>query len=368
MKTSNGMKICFLTRDIDPKSGWGRYAGEVVKRVKEAGMEVEILTEEKSDEAGTEKAVLKSGLPRPLSFFVTAFNIRKFIKDCDIVHALDGWPYGVIAAIALTGLRKKFVISGVGTYSVLPLYQKKNAGLLRLAYKKADKILCISNFTCNEIKKKIALKNLEVVNLGVDSEKFGICPKKPARKEKIILSVGALKFRKGYHISIPAVGEAAKIYPDIKYFIVGDQSNKEYFEKLKGLVRENSLGGRVEFLSGISDEKLAELYCACDLFLLPSVVENHSFEGFGLVYLEANAFGKPAIGTLDCGAEDAIKNGYSGFLVPQNDINATSGAILKILDNEPLRQEMGKNALDWAKKNDWESVVDKYKKVYDEII
>lgn len=352
------MKVCFLGGELDTKAGWGRLAKEIIEGVSKKGVDTEVIN---------------LGNDISMSFFkmlLLAFKIRKNLKNCDIIHCFDGFPWGVVGALANIGLNKKMVINGVGTWSVLPLYQKKNAWLVSWAYKKADKVLAISRFTADEIQKKVKLSNIEVIALGVDLEKFKLCPPKSdaTGSKKVILSVGALKFRKGYHISIPVAAEVKKHYPKIKYRIVGDQSGLKYFNELKRLVRENGLEDNVEFLSGLSDQELRNLYCECDLFLLVSVNEAHSFEGFGLVHLEANACGKPAIGTLGCGSEDAIKDGYSGFLVPQNDVKATSEAILKILGDSKLAGEMGQNSHSWAKANTWEKTAKKYVDVYEKLI
>ena len=352
------MKVCFLGGELDTKAGWGRLAKEIIDGVSKKGVDTEVIN---------------LGNDISMSFFkmlLLAFKIRKNLKNCDIIHCFDAFPWGVVGALANIGLNKKMVINGVGTWSVLPLYQKKNAWLVSWAYKKADKVLAISRFTADEIQKKVKLSNIEVIALGVDLEKFKLCPPKSdaTGSKKVILSVGALKFRKGYHISIPAAAEVKKHYPEIKYRIVGDQSGLKYFNELKRLVRENGLEDNVEFLSGLSDQELRSLYCECDLFLLVSVNEGHSFEGFGLVHLEANACGKPAIGTLGCGSEDAIKDGYSGFLVPQNDIMATSEAVLKILNDSKLAGEMEQNSYSWAKANTWEKTAKKYVDVYEKLI
>ena len=352
------MKVCFLGGELDTKAGWGRLAKEII---------------DGGSKKGVDNEVINLGNDISMSFFkmlLLAFKIRKNLKNCDIIHCFDAFPWGVVGALANIGLNKKMVINGVGTWSVLPLYQKKNAWLVSWAYKKADKVLAISRFTADEIQKKVKLSNIEVIALGVDLEKFKLCPPKSdaTGSKKVILSVGALKFRKGYHISIPAAAEVKKHYPEIKYRIVGDQSGLKYFNELKRLVRENGLEDNVEFLSGLSDQELRSLYCECDLFLLVSVNEGHSFEGFGLVHLEANACGKPAIGTLGCGSEDAIKDGYSGFLVPQNDVKATSEAILKILGDSKLAGEMGQNSHSWAKANTWEKTAKKYVDVYEKLI
>ena len=83
-----------------------------------------------------------------------------------------------------------------------------------------------------------------------------------------------------------------------------------------------------------------------------------------MVYLEANACGKPVIGTYNCGAEDAIKDGFNGFLVPQNNIEKTSQAVLKILDNPDLAKKLGINGKKKAQDMNWQNTVEKYMKIY----
>src|SRR3989338_10731259 len=177
------MKVCFLGGDLDTKAGWGRLAKEIIDGVSKNGIDTEVIN-------------LGNNLSMSfLKMLWLALKIRKKLKNCDIIHCFDVFPWGAVGVLANIGLNKKMVINGVGTWSVLPLYQKKNSWLVSWAYKKADKILSISNFTSNEIKKKVKSGNMEVVTLGVDLEKFKLCPpkKETSGRKKIVLSVGALK-------------------------------------------------------------------------------------------------------------------------------------------------------------------------------
>lgn len=361
------MKICFLNENLDIKAGVGRFGRDVVENILAHGnIEVVVLTE-KSSGHRLEKAILCKSLflKDLLNLFINAFRIRKYIRKCDIIHALDGYPYGVIAALANIGLGKKLIINGIGTYSVLPLDVPIKRSLLKWAYKKADKIICISNFTKQQILKRINLNNIVVINHGVDCNKFQMRIGLEEKKEKIILSVGALKPRKGYHISIPAIAEVKKKYPDIKYYIVGGRPPKIYLD----LVKKYNLEDNVRFFENISDEDLIKLYYQADVFLLtPITIDSNNFEGFGLVYLEAGACGKPVIGTYNCGAEDAVVNGETGFLVPQNDIKKTAEAVLKLLDNPELAKKLGENGKKRAQQMSWGNVVKKYIKVYENTI
>jgi len=348
------MRILFLNKNLDITAGEGRYGLDIVKNISEQeGIETIVLTQ---------PFLRESYLLRHFfNIFINAFRIRKYVKNCDIVHALDGYPYGVIAALANIGLNKKLIINGIGTYSILPLDKSIKKVLMKWAYKKADKILCISRFTEKQILNRVKTGNTTVINHGVDYEKFQREFETKDKKEKVILSVGALKPRKGYHISIPAIAEVKKKYKDIKYCIVGGKPLKIYTD----LVKKHNLEKNVKFFQDVSDEDLIKLYYEADIFLLTSVnINNNDFEGFGLVYLEAGACGKPVIGTFDCGAEDAIVNGETGILVPQNNIKETAEAILKILDKPELAKKLGQNNKKRAQEMDWDNVVKKYMNVY----
>ena len=207
-----------------------------------------------------------------------------------------------------------------------------------------------------------------VINDGINFDKFSnykFIKKRECHPQ--VLSVGILKHRKGYHISILAIAEVKKKHPNIKYYIVGNHDSKIYWNTLKSVVAKYALENNVIFLENIKDEQLIDLYYASDVFVLVSVNINDNFEGFGLVYLEAGACGKPVIGTYGCGAEDAVIDGETGILVPQNDIKKTAEAILRLLDNPELTQRMGENGKKRAKEMDWDNVAKKYTEVYKEI-
>ncbi|MFH0819653.1 MAG: glycosyltransferase family 4 protein [bacterium] len=372
------MKICFITNRLDiicggrqkggDKYGWGRYSWEIVKRIAaQPDFEVEVLIEEPSGYK-KERCILKKcfSLRELPILFLNALKARKYIKNCDIIHALDAYPYGVIAALANLGLNKKLIINGVGTFSVAPLESPLKSNLLRWAYRKASVVLCISNYTCQEIKKRISsLNNMKVIFLGIDVNYFKRNPyPKIQVPKKFILSVGVLKKRKGQHITIPAFAKVVKKYSELKYIIIGDQSNKSYFALLKELVKENNLEDKVIFLANVSDKDLIDYYSTCTFSIIASQNDGLNFEGFGLIHLEASACGKPVIGTYDNGCEDAIVDGVTGFLVPQNDIEATAQAMLKILDNPGLDRKMGREGRKWAEKLNWDNIIKKYIAVY----
>jgi phosphatidylinositol alpha-1,6-mannosyltransferase len=80
-------------------------------------------------------------------------------------------------------------------------------------------------------------------------------------------------------------------------------------------------------------------------------------EGFGIAILEANAMGVPAIGSKDCGIEDAINTGKSGLLIAFNDTNACIEGIAQILEHTT---EFRKEAKKWAEQHDWSHIINRY--------
>jgi len=365
------IKICFLTNELSFKHGWGRYSIDLIKALATKDYRPLVLidkTSQGNDLKEVESYKLlssqRSDLIKPIFIWKDYLKIKKITQNCQIIHSLIE-PYAPLAA--LLARNKPLFITAHGTYAPL-LFDKLLAGYLtRKSFKKANKVFCVSKFTQKEILKKINLKNTLVINNGVDYNKWQVDKKILPLKEKMILGVGALKPRKGYHISIPAIVMAQKKYPNLKYYLVGDQSNKDYFNQLKELVRKHNLENNVIFLEKISDEDLVKLYHQTDLFLLTPINIDQSFEGFGLVYLEANACRKPVIGTYSCGAEEAIIDGFNGLLVPQNDIEKTSQAILNILDNTNLAENLSQNGLKQAQKMDWSNIANQYIQVYKDL-
>lgn len=370
--------ILIITVSLSEKNGVGRYSQELIQRLCKS---FKLLIFSGKEDDGLEKLPNCRVFPilphfsnffklrNPLVFLSCFWNILKLSRGIDLVHSFMDYPHSFLAALVALFLRRPLFLTAIGTYSIEPFKLWPDKYFHRLALKRAKKVVCISRFTERQILKRIKLDNIAVINLGVDYKKFAeFTPpflQKRQGKEEIIIGTGMLKVRKGYHISIPAIGEVKKRYPNIKYYIVGDQSDREHFNKLKDLVKKYDLKENVVFLEKISDKELIELYYSADLFLLTPVNIRDNFEGFGLVYLEAGACGKPVIGTHDCGAEDAIVNGVTGLLVPQNDIKKTTEAVLKLLDNPDLAQKMGANGEKFTKEMDWDNVVKKYIEIYE---
>lgn len=362
-------KLLVITNSISITEGRGRYSVEMIKKLSK-DFKIIIFTSERPKDHENELNDIDleihdlpqvNKLTNPLIYLWLSFKLLFYALKADLIHSFADSPYCLLL-IWIVFLKKPKFITVHGTYGVFPLDNPKTKILLKLIYRKVQKIFCVSTFTEKQILKRVALKNTLVINNGIDYERF----QKPISIEnnegKIVLSVGAFKRRKGYHVSIPAMAEVKKEYPDIKYYIVGGRPPKTYLD----LIEKHQLEKNVKFFENIPDEKLIKLYYHADVFLLtPVIVNDNNFEGFGLVYLEAGACGKPVIGTFGCGAEDAIVSGVTGLLVPQENIKKTAEAVLKLLDNPELALKMGENGRKKAQQMNWNNITKKYLETYE---
>ncbi|PIR92501.1 hypothetical protein COU01_01445 [Candidatus Falkowbacteria bacterium CG10_big_fil_rev_8_21_14_0_10_44_15] len=360
------MKICFLTHNVDIKNGTGRLTFEFIAQLKKALPQagVLILTTVGSSYEG-ERVIL---YPNKIKLLVSLPKLRKIFERYDIIHAFDGWPYGVISALAHLGLKNKLVITAIGSGSLQPLYRWPT-GILKWAYRQANALVAISSYTAREIKKKAPIVNIKVIPLGINCEYFFVQGNDEKHLEDIktfqpyLLSVGRLKPRKGYHVSLRVFAALTAQHPTLRYVIIGS-GRGGYYSELQKIIAELGIANKVLFKENVSDEELAFWYRQAELFMLLPQNINYDVEGFGLVFLEAAAFGLPVIGAADSGAEDAVWDGQNGFLVKPTNIAAAAARVQEILNNQELRQKLSVNSMLFAKKMSWGHTIDSYLKLY----
>lgn len=129
-------------------------------------------------------------------------------------------------------------------------------------------------------------------------------------------------------------------HPNSCYIIVGSGPQEKY---LKQLAADLDIKSFIKFVGSVSHKNLVNYYNACNVFVLPSKTEPPDIEGFGLVFLEANACSKPVIGTFSGGIPTAVVDGETGILVEENDTEALATGINKLFSKSDLATKMGKN-------------------------
>jgi phosphatidylinositol alpha-1,6-mannosyltransferase len=153
---------------------------------------------------------------------------------------------------------------------------------------------------------------------------------------RFLLTVGRLVSSepgKGVDCVISILPELLNAVPDLFYVIVGEGNLRPELERM---ARSSSARDRIVFLEKLTVEQLKYCYSRCEIFLMPS-----RQEGFGLVFLEAMALGKPVIAGSIGGAIEIVKNGVTGFLVVPGDLKMLALRLTQLLQNEALRKQMG---------------------------
>lgn len=210
------------------------------------------------------------------------------------------------------------------------------SGKLKLkALKQAYLITSISNFTKDKIIEQVPeIKNkIKLLPNTVDGSLF--CPK-PSNKglidryglknKNVLLTVARLdptEQCKGYDNVIKVLPDILRDIPDLKYIIVGTGQD---IHRVKSLVRELGLEDYVVFCGFVPNKQLVDYYNLCDLFIMPS-----KQEGFGIVFLEALACGKPVVAGNKDGSVDAVLNGQLGILVDPDSKEEIGKAIVDVL-------------------------------------
>jgi glycosyltransferase involved in cell wall biosynthesis len=118
----------------------------------------------------------------------------------------------------------------------------------------------------------------------------------------------------------------------------------------------------------VPERELGELYRQASVFVLTPQEEGLNFEGFGLVYLEAGAYGLPVVATRSGGVPDAVKDGITGFLAEEGDIQGTAEGIIRLLSDPELNRRMGRANREWAETLSWERCAAEQFRMYQEVV
>jgi len=227
-------------------------------------------------------------------------------------------------------------------------------------------VVANSNFT----------KNL-AIDLGVNSEKIvvinpGIEPINSIPQENIneaekiyggktnrLITVSRFDKRKNHEKVIMALRNLKEIYPDIIYVCIGYGDEEE---NIKKLVSELNLDNQVIFLKNISNDLKNALVASSNIFVMPSIVDKKSVEGFGIAYVEAAQFGIPSIGGKDGGASDAIVHDKTGLICDGNSLEDIYSSIDKLLKDRKYK-DYGKLAKENSQNFHWNKIIENYKRI-----
>lgn len=212
--------------------------------------------------------------------------------------------------------------------------------LERRALRQTDVVLAISEYTKAEVEKHggISADKIRLFPCALDPH-WEIVPyaETPQRTPPVILSVARMNKAdryKGLDNVIRSLPTVVRKAGAVEYRIVGTGDDVTY---LRELASELGVASYVNFLGSMEDAELREQYKRCSLFVMPS-----NNEGFGIVFLEAMAYGKPVVGGAHGGTPTVIKDGETGLLVNHDDVAGIAERITRLISNNELSQSLGR--------------------------
>lgn len=372
------MRVCYVTSSLHPGDGWGRYARELVAAAAGVGIEPVVIT---CRHGGGDAAIaaerhdllppLLAGRCELARSLLHAPAVRGIASGCDVMHGLVE-PWLPLVALA-TPRTMPLVQTAHGSWAVHPLRRRLVGRVFKRALARTDLLICQSRVTRDAVLAAATPRRYEVLPGGVDSRIFSADDGEPPpgwpADGRVMLSVGAFKPRKGHHIALEALALLATAHPDLRWVVVGGGSlDGDYAAGLRRRAESLGIGHRIHWLSDLSDAQLVGCYRRSVVFVLLPIAHRGSFEGLGLVYLEAAAAGLPAVGTLASGAVDAIADGESGLLVPPDDSAAAAAAIGRLLDDANLAARLGKAARIRAGSRSWTRLASELAERYRELV
>lgn len=236
------------------------------------------------------------------------------------------------------------------------------------SYRKADRIIAISEHTKNDLIKylKIPPRKIRVIFEAAD-ESFKVI-RDSGKIEKIkakyktgnnyFLHIGTLNPRKNLEFLINVFFKISLVFPQFNLVITGKRG--WYYEGLFRLVQDLHLENKVIFTGYIDDKDKPYLYNGAKLFLFPSL-----YEGFGLPPLEAMACGTPVISSNSSSLPEVV--GEGGVLLPPDNQPEWVKSIKQLITNKKLFEKYRQLGLKQAKKFSWEKCARETLKVYEEL-
>ncbi len=265
--------------------------------------------------------------------------------SADVFHALNQRVEGK-ARRTVSTFHDLFVMTG--DYSS-PEFRARFTAQARAAAERSDLIIAVSGFTATQVEQllKVERSRIRVVHHGVRTATVA------AMRQKLVLTVGAIQRRK----NIARLVKAFEALPeDWRFALAGAPDGYGAAEELRA-VEESPARARIDVLGYVSSTELDSLYSRAGIFAFPSLDE-----GFGMPILEAMAHGTPVLAS-NCSAMPEVAGGAALLVDPLN----IGDALLRLADDESLREDLTRRGFERVQQFTWESALEKTWAVYDEL-
>jgi phosphatidyl-myo-inositol dimannoside synthase len=347
-RSSDGkLRLLILTPDFPPAHGGVQtllYRLAVALR----GFDVEVVTLQASggrrfdgeSSLATRRVGAHAGWGRARMLDLNAGGLR---------HALRFRPNVILNAHLITSPAAAAARRLLGARVAQYFYANEIIGKPRLAafaVRRADVVIAISHHTAALLSSTGASpEDLAVIPPGVDIP-HDASPLPVARPT--VLTIAQLKHSyKGHDVLARALGAARVRVPELEWVVIGEGPLRAPLERIAQMT---GVAGAVRFLGAVPDCQRDLWLRRAHLLALPSRLPG---EGFGIVYLEANAYGKPVVAGDVAGAREAVIDGETGLLVDPSDAAEVEKAVTRLLLDDGLRLRLGRVGAARAREFAW---------------
>ena len=298
--------------------------------------------------------MLSIDIPLKIRVFL---EVRKIVRKHDInvvcIGELTSGSWIGVASQRFLGCRMINYIHGeeITTETEYRFFGRQRRRYLH----QADAIVAVSGFTQQALMRlmEVPAAKIKLIHNGVNTERFTPGPKPDylldrhqLRGKQVILTVGRIVPRKGMDVLIRAMPKLLEHTPQAHLLIVGEG---HYRSVLEQLVTDFALSAHVTFAGRVAEKELPDYYRLCDIFAMPNrEMPDGDTEGFGLVFLEANACGKPVVGGRAGGAVEAVRHGENGLLADGWSVSDVATKLNELLTDDALREGIAGKGLEIA--------------------
>jgi phosphatidylinositol alpha-1,6-mannosyltransferase len=278
-------------------------------------------------------------------FFLKSLTLA-FTHRFDAIHAFRALPEGLVAwAVARLIFRPVVIYAHGEELTTWGRGGKYKA--MRFALRHADHVIANSEHTRDTLMQMgVAAAGITLIYPGVDVAVFSPGLDASGLREsldippgaKMVFSVGRLSRRKGFDQTIRAIAQLRKSGMDVHYVLAGVGEDRDYLE---GLIREHNLSRVVHMIGAVADSDLPRWMNACDVFAMPNREIDGDNEGFGMVFIEASACGKPVLAGNAGGTGASVQDGVTGLRVEGTSMDDVVQGLTRLLSGNDDVLEMG---------------------------
>ncbi len=371
-------RILVVTQDFPPEAGGIQaYMLELVRHFSKRGHHVAVVCPGKPDAPSplpSEIPVTRVRIHSSWLFLPLMFRLPRLIREggyTAVIYAQwqSSLPELLISRSPGTGAhRHRSVVLAHGRELLTSVLIPFHGLLCRAAFRRADIAVPVST-AIEQLLRRTGRPRGRVarINPGVDPVRFspGDADSSPSLRSRygvgdapVILALARLVPRKGHDLLIRALPGVLQKVPTAR-LVIGGEGPEE--ARLRALVAELGVEQQVTFAGRIGEDVLVDHYRMATVFAMPSRQGPRDIEGFGIVLVEAGACEVPVVATRAGGIADAVADGETGLLVPQENVDALREALLRLLQNPEESLRMGKRARQRVLEGlTWEATGDKF--------